>query len=52
MRIVSIIGHKKSGKTALIEELIPVLSSRGHRFEGIGTSTRPATGSRERRGPS
>ena len=34
MRIVSIIGHKKSGKTALIEELIPVLSSRGHR---IGT---------------
>jgi len=34
MRIVSIIGYKKSGKTKLIEELIPILRSRGYR---VGT---------------
>jgi len=34
VRIVSIIGHKKTGKTRLIEALIPILQQRGHR---VGT---------------
>lgn len=35
MRIVSFIGHKGSGKTALICKLIPVLNARGYR---VGTA--------------
>jgi molybdopterin-guanine dinucleotide biosynthesis protein B len=30
--IVSIVGYKKSGKTTLIEKLIPILKSRGYRL--------------------
>ena len=34
MKAVSIIGHKKTGKTRLIEELIPIFQARGYR---VGT---------------
>ncbi|RLE40265.1 molybdopterin-guanine dinucleotide biosynthesis protein B [Candidatus Acetothermia bacterium] len=34
MRAVSIIGHKNTGKTRLIEELIPIFQARGYR---VGT---------------
>ncbi len=34
MKVISIIGHKKTGKTRLIEELIPIFQSRGYR---VGT---------------
>ncbi len=34
MKAISIIGHKKTGKTRLIEELIPIFQARGYR---VGT---------------
>ncbi len=34
MKAVSIIGHRKTGKTRLIEELIPIFQDRGYR---VGT---------------
>lgn len=34
MKAISIIGHKKTGKTRLIEQLIPALKDRGYR---VGT---------------
>jgi molybdopterin-guanine dinucleotide biosynthesis adapter protein len=30
--IVSIVGYKKSGKTTLVEKIIPILKSKGYRF--------------------
>ena len=30
--IVSVVGYKKSGKTTLVEQIIPVLKSRGYKF--------------------
>ena len=30
--IVSIVGYKKSGKTTLVEQMIPILKSKGYRF--------------------
>jgi molybdopterin-guanine dinucleotide biosynthesis adapter protein len=30
--IVSIVGYKKSGKTTLVEKIIPILKSRGYKF--------------------
>ena len=30
--IVSVVGYKKSGKTTLVEQIIPILNARGYRF--------------------
>ena len=30
--IVSVVGYKKSGKTTLVEKIIPILKSKGYRF--------------------
>jgi len=34
VKVISIIGHRKTGKTRLIEELIPIFQARGYR---VGT---------------